>query len=248
MDAPRAAVRIVTWNIHKGIGGVDRRYDLQRIIELLAHYSPDIALLQEVADQLPRANHHNQAELLAEALGMPHMAYHPQHQFVAGGYGNLILSRWPLSEVEHVDLTIGTRKKRGVVSARARVKLDEESRSILLYNMHLGLAGSERGEQLLRFLNSHPFAGVHHATPLVVGGDLNDLWGTLGYRFLEPQGLRRVGALANTFPAALPLRPLDALFVRGSLKVTHWHVPQSALASRASDHRPIVADIDIFQS
>jgi endonuclease/exonuclease/phosphatase family metal-dependent hydrolase len=248
MDTQRGTVRILTWNIHKGIGGLDRRYDLRRTIELMAHYSPDIALLQEVADRLPRASHHNQAEMLAEALGMPHMAYHPQHQFVAGGYGNLILSRWPLSDVEHVDLTIGTRKKRGVVSARARVKLDEESRSILLYNMHLGLAGSERGEQLLRFLNSHPFAGVHHTTPLVVGGDLNDLWGTLGTRFLAPQGLQRVGALTNTFPAALPLRPLDALFVRGSLKVSHWHVPHSALASRASDHRPIVADIDVFQS
>src|SRR5262245_51761093 len=97
MDARRATVRILTWNIHKGIGGVDRRYDLKRIIELIAHYSPDFALLQEVADRLPRANHHNQAEVLAEALGMPHMAYHPQHQFVAGGYGNLILSRWPLT-------------------------------------------------------------------------------------------------------------------------------------------------------
>jgi endonuclease/exonuclease/phosphatase family metal-dependent hydrolase len=246
MDARRATVRVLTWNIHKGIGGLDRRYDLQRIIALIAHYSPDVALLQEVADRLPRASHHNQAELLAEALGMPHMAYHPQHQFVAGGYGNLILSRWPLSDVEHVDLTIGTRKKRGVVKARARVKHDGESRSVLVYNMHLGLAGSERGEQLLRFFNSHPFAGVHQTTPLVVGGDLNDLWGTLGIRFLEPQGLVRVGALANTFPAAFPLRPLDALFVRGAIKVSHWQVPHSALATRASDHRPIVADIDVF--
>jgi endonuclease/exonuclease/phosphatase family metal-dependent hydrolase len=160
----------------------------------------------------------------------------------------LILSRWPLNEIEHVDLTIGTRKKRGVVKARARVKLNGESRSMLVYNMHLGLAGSERGEQLLRFLNSHPFAGVHRDTPLVVGGDLNDLWGTLGHRFLAPQGLQRVGLLANTFPAAFPLRPLDALFVRGAVHVSHWQVPRSVLASRASDHRPIVADIDVFSS
>ena len=39
--------RIITYNIHKGIGGVDRRYRLQRIIETIAHYRPDIALLRE---------------------------------------------------------------------------------------------------------------------------------------------------------------------------------------------------------
>jgi len=248
MGDARHSFRILTWNIHKGIGGLDRRYDLERIIALIAHYSPDVALLQEVADRLPRANHHNQAELLAERLGMPHMAYDPQHQFVAGGYGNLILSRWPLGEVENVDLTIGTRKKRGVVKARMRMKLETESRSVLVYNMHLGLAGSERGEQLARFLQSHPFAGVHHGTPLVVGGDLNDLWGTLGSRFLEPQGLARAGTLVNTFPAAFPLRPLDALFVRGAIQVSHCHVPRTELASVASDHRPIVADVELFPS
>jgi endonuclease/exonuclease/phosphatase family metal-dependent hydrolase len=241
----QATLRVLTWNIHKGIGGVDRRYDPFRVIALIEHYSPDLALLQEVAHELPRANHHNQAELLAEALGMRHFAFHPEHQFAAGGYGNLILSKWPLSHVEHVDLTIGTRKRRGLLKARIRHKNGRHMRSLLVYNMHLGLAGSERGEQLKRFLSCHPFAGVHHRTPLIVGGDFNDLWGTLGRRFLEPEGLVRIGPLVNTFPAALPLRPLDALFVRGDLRLRHWHAARMELASVASDHRPIVADVDL---
>lgn len=249
MDAPRqGTLRVLTWNIHKGIGGVDRRYDPFRVIALLEHYSPDVALLQEVADRLPRANHHNQAELLAETLGMRHFAYHPEHQFTAGGYGNLILSKWPVSQVEHVDLTIGTRKKRGLLKARIRVKGGRYSRSLLVYNMHLGLAGSERGQQLRRFLQSQPFSRVHQRTPVIVGGDLNDLWGTLGPKFLEPEGLTRVGPLTNTFPAALPLRPLDGLFVRGDVRLRHWQVPRMNLASEASDHRPIVADIDLGEA
>jgi endonuclease/exonuclease/phosphatase family metal-dependent hydrolase len=109
--------------------------------------------------------------------------------------------------------------------------------------MHLGLAGSERGRQLSRFIGSHPFAGMHHNTPLIVGGDLNDLWGTLGPKFLVPEGLSRVGTLARTFPAALPLRPLDGLFQRGDLEVQHSFVPKTKLAQQASDHLPIVADL-----
>ncbi len=39
-------LRLMTYNIHKGIGGVDRRYRLERIIETLALLELDIVLLQ----------------------------------------------------------------------------------------------------------------------------------------------------------------------------------------------------------
>jgi CheY-like chemotaxis protein len=88
-----------------------------------------------------------------------------------GGYGNAILSRWPLFDVHHLDLTIGTKKKRGVLQARARVRHDRAARTVVIYNMHLGLAGSERELQLARFLDSEPFRRLHTRTPVVVGGD-----------------------------------------------------------------------------
>ena len=118
-------VRVVTWNIHKGIGGVDRRYRLQRVIDVLEELAPDLALLQEVSDDLPRSKFHDQAEMLAEALRMPHVAFHPEHRFDMGGYGNAILSRAGRSyDVRHVDLTIGRRKEAGAyLQARARVRI-----------------------------------------------------------------------------------------------------------------------------
>ena len=57
--------RLMTYNIHKGIGGVDRRYRPDRIIETIAHCSPDIVLLQEVDDGVPRSRYHKQVDLLA---------------------------------------------------------------------------------------------------------------------------------------------------------------------------------------
>ena len=238
---------LVTWNVHKGIGGVDRRYRLERVIELLARHDPDIALLQEVADDLPRAGGHRQVELLADALDMHH-AFAPEHRFKIGGYGNAILSRWPLSDVHHVDLTIGWRKKRGVLQARTRARFGRHSRTVVLNNLHLGLAGSERGKQLERFLRSHPFARLHARTPLVVGGDLNDLWGSLGPRFLLPNGFHRAGQLFNTFPAWLPVRPLDGIFYRGDIRANRADCPSDPLARRASDHRPIVAQLTLART
>jgi endonuclease/exonuclease/phosphatase family metal-dependent hydrolase len=241
-------LRVITWNIHKGIGGIDRQYRLERVIAALRDMGPDLALLQEVSDDLPRSHFHDQAEMLSEALGMPHMAFYPEHRFNIGGYGNAILSRWPLYDVHHLDVTVGRRKKRGVLVARARARFGRVSRSVIIHNMHLGLVGSEREQQLERFLASAPFQRLHERTPIVVGGDFNDVWGTLGDRFLAPRGFRRAGPRANTFPAAFPVRPLDALFVRGDLYIQRAaHPARTALTRQASDHLPLVSDLSLHR-
>ena len=237
--------RVVTWNIHKGIGGLDRLYRPERVVQVLRQLEPDVALLQEVALDLPRARGHDQVALLSHALGMRHWAYDPQHRFPQGGYGNAILSRWPLSDIYQLDLTIGTRKKRGALQAKARVRLGRHARTVVLHCMHLGLAGSERGRQLERFLSSDPFRGLHHRTPIVLGGDLNDLWGTLGPRFLVPAGFNRAGRLLSTFPAWLPVRPLDGVFVRGDAQPMEVRVGRSEVARAASDHLPLAVDIEL---
>lgn len=238
-------LRVLTWNIHKGVGGVDRRYDIERIIAVILAYDPDVALLQEVAREMPQLRGDDQVEILSEAFG-GHAAFHPEHQFRRGGYGNLILSRWPLHEITHLDLTIGTRKRRGLVQAHVRARWSGRQRTLVVHNLHLGLAGSERGEQLRRFLACDPFARLHAETPVIVGGDLNDLWGSLGPKYLVPSGFTRAGGSVNTFPAAYPIRPLDALFHRGNLTLREHAVGRSALARAASDHLPLYADFDLF--
>jgi endonuclease/exonuclease/phosphatase family metal-dependent hydrolase len=243
---PRLAhqVRILTWNIHKGIGGVDRRYDLGRTMAVIENAQPDIALLQEVAQGMPRLRQDDQVELLSGTFG-GHAAFHPEHQFKVGGYGNLILSRWPMDSFSHIDLTIGFHKTRGLLQAHVRAHIDDHQHTLIVHNLHLGLAGSERGEQLRRFLDCRPFKSIHQTTPVIVGGDLNDLWGSLGPRFLAPAGFTRAGALAASFPALFPLRPLDGLFFRGALRAVRSHVLNSKLAKAASDHLPLVADFEL---
>jgi endonuclease/exonuclease/phosphatase family metal-dependent hydrolase len=241
-DAPMR-IRLVSWNIHKGIGGLDRRYRLERVVAILRSLQPDVALLQEVAQFMPRSHFHDQAELLQEILGMPHWAHAPQHRFSIGGYGNAILSQWPLSAVHAIDLTLPGKKKRGALHVRMRVPFAGRTRSMVLFNLHLGLGARERRTQLQCFLASHPFEGLHQSTPIVVAGDFNDLWGTLGPQCLEPAGFRRAGALSNTFPAMLPMRPLDGIFHRGSLEVSRCQPCRTAVARQASDHLPLVADL-----
>jgi endonuclease/exonuclease/phosphatase family metal-dependent hydrolase len=237
-------LRVVTWNIHKGIGGVDRRYRIERTAAVLASLRPDIALLQEVAEDMPRCGRDKQLEVLSEALEMRHVAFGAEHRFREGGYGNAVLSRFPLTDSARIDLTIGKRKQRGLVKTRAHAKLEHGTRSVLVFNLHLGLSGSERATQLERFLECHPFAHIHHDTPMLVGGDFNDVWASLGPRFLEPVGFVRACKPQATFPSAIPLRPLDGIWIRGGLSVVNAHVVKTGLARSASDHLPIFAELE----
>lgn len=238
-------LRILTWNIHKCIGGLDRRYDPQRTADTIAHYQPDILLLQEVDRGVKRSQGDHQVDVLGDLLGIGHRVWFPNVSVRGGGaYGNAILSRFPLEEMRNIDLTVPPKKRRSVLHAVARVHHGDHDRHIHVFNMHLGLAQYERRIQLGTFLESHPFQGLHHDTPVIVGGDLNDVWGNLG-ALLTPSGFRGAERAPRTFPAWGPLRALDSLYVRGRLRLHELTRGEIELARRASDHRPLIADVQL---
>ncbi len=236
--------RVVTYNIHKGIGGVDRRYRLERVIETLSHFDADIVCLQEVDDGVPRSKHDEQAQVLSEALALPHMAFQRNVKLKQGAYGNAILSRFPLTDITHVDLTVPLKKRRRALLAHCRLQVDGHRRTVLVACMHLGLAGFERQIQLCRLMQ-HPM--LKHATSLssvILSGDYNDVWGTLGKRVMHPAGYRSVSRSTRTFPAVVPMRPLDRIFYRGPLHSNHAFAGHTKVARQASDHLPLVADFE----
>lgn len=242
-------LRVLSWNIHKGVGGLDRRYRLARVVDLLRARAPDIILLQEVAQFWPGAGSSDQVAELCEALDLKHQAFGHEHRYRQGGYGNLTLSRFPIRDTRHFDLTISWRKKRGALVTRILTHENEDGEehqhSVWIANLHLGLSGSERAEQVRRFLSLDPFGEVHRRTPAIVAGDLNDLYGNLGPKYLQPAGFSRAGALAKTFPAFAPLRPLDGIFYRGSAELQEAGIARGPKHREASDHLPLEALFEI---
>jgi endonuclease/exonuclease/phosphatase family metal-dependent hydrolase len=238
--------RLLTYNIHKGIGGVDRRYRLDRVIESIAHCEPDIVLLQEVDDGVPRSRRDRQVDLLAEGLSLPHRAYQRNVVLREGHYGNAILSRFALYDIRHLELTIPLKKRRRGLAAHCRVRFEGHWHTLLVFNLHLGLAGFERTIQLRRFLASDVLKHAHSSTPVITAGDFNDVWGRLGKRLLEPVGFLPASGRVRTFPAFLPMRPLDRIYYRGPLRLDHSFASRTAAAREASDHLPMVADFEFL--
>jgi endonuclease/exonuclease/phosphatase family metal-dependent hydrolase len=240
-------LRLVTYNIHKCVGGVDLRCDPARVADTLALCRPDVVLLQEAA-HVHRGRTDGQADRIADHLGLRHRLYVPNVRVRTGAvYGNAILSRFPITDHANLDLTVPPKKARSALHARCRVRLPGATggRTVHVYNLHLGLSGIERRLQLRRFLDSAAFLRLHRRTPVVVAGDFNDVWGTLGRQILAPAGFRVLPRSLRTFPAYAPLRALDSVYVRGDVRVISAHTARVGLARTASDHLPLVAELEV---
>lgn len=234
--------RLMTYNIHKGIGGVDRRYRPERIVATIANYHPDIVFLQEVDDGVPRSRFDSLVDLLGDALDFRHRAFQRNVILRRGCYGNAILSHFPLSDVHDVDLTIPLKKRRQALVAHCRLRWEQHTRTMLLFNVHLGLAGFERAIQLRKILSCEALRHTHKSTATIVGGDFNDVWGSLGKYILEPEGFIPALGTTKTFPAILPMRPLDRVYFRGGLTLDHSFASHTKLSQHASDHLPVLLD------
>ena len=128
-------MRLLTYNIHKGIGGRDRRYRLERVIEVIEHEKPDLLCLQEVNHNVRRSRHNDQARLLAECFCCEKHLYQCNVKLKAGGYGNLLFH--PLADpwAPSRSLRLKNKKPRG-----ASWRWSKRQGPLHVVNWHLGLA------------------------------------------------------------------------------------------------------------
>jgi endonuclease/exonuclease/phosphatase family metal-dependent hydrolase len=237
----------MTYNIHKCIG-TDRRYDPDRIRQVVSHYDPDVVLLQEVDEGARRSSGHRQVDVLGELLRFRHRTFFPNVRVRGGGhYGNAILSRFLITDTRNIDLTIPMTMRRSVLHARIRVRPSSggRPRTVHVFNLHLGLAQLLRKWQLRRFLRSDPFTSLHDRTPVIVGGDFNDVWGLVRARHLRPFGFRTAERRIKTFPARAPALALDGLYMLGDIDLVDLHRSMLDVARHASDHLPLIADMNL---
>jgi endonuclease/exonuclease/phosphatase family metal-dependent hydrolase len=241
-------LRVLSWNVHKCVGGLDRRCDPGRIAAVLATAAPDVLLLQEVAQNGSWYRNERQVDVLGDALGLAHRSYFVNVRFGPrrGEYGNAVLSHAPIAATHNVDLTIAGKKPRSGLHAELRLPLPGgHQRTLHVFDLHLGLGEQERRAQLRRLLASPPYTAIHAATPVVIGGDFNDVFGSLGKQLLVPAGCRGPSRPPRTFPAWAPLRALDSVYVRGEIELLGVEALRSRGARTASDHVPLLASLQL---
>ena len=235
-------MRLLSWNIHKGIGGRDRRYSLQRIIDCIDHEHPDLVCLQEVDRLVGRSNFDDQPRLLGQSLNLQ-STFQANVPVSNGTYGNLILSRWAVGSTHRISLKRGIRKSRGA----QLIHVETPEGALHLVNTHLGLDERERHWQI-DFLLDHELFQSSSVMPTFIAGDFNDWRNTLAEQSLANHGFQQVTSPPSeyrSFPSWLPVGGLDKVFVRGEVTTERVKVVRTSLARVASDHLPIVVDFSL---
>jgi endonuclease/exonuclease/phosphatase family metal-dependent hydrolase len=224
---------LATYNIHACIG-TDGRFEPDRIVRVLQEINADIVALQEV-------EHHDVdgcdlLDYLAEKTGLTPIAG-PTLQRETRHYGNAILTKLPILEVNRVDLTLPGREARGALD----VTLAGNGRRVQVVATHLGLRPWERRQQVRRLLNLFE---IGLTDIYVLMGDLNEwfLWGR-PLRWLHAH-FKRTPQPA-TFPGRRPFMALDRLWVHPRRRLAKLEVHATSLARVASDHLPLKAVIEI---
>lgn len=236
-------MRLFSYNIHKGIGGRDRRYRLERILDVIEEENPDIVCLQEVDRNVGRTRFDDQPVLLCDHLKLEAHLYQLNVRLKEGGYGNLVMSRWPITTHHQVSLRHNTRKPRGAQIA----VVETPEGSMLITHWHLGLAERERHWQVDHLLKHHLFQESAHLPTLIIG-DFNDWRNTLCTGPFATHGFHQVTTPPShfrSFPAWLAMGSLDKAFIRGEVFVKHARIVRSKQAKIASDHLPLVIDFHL---
>jgi endonuclease/exonuclease/phosphatase family metal-dependent hydrolase len=226
------AVRVATFNIRHGAPVNGYRGDPDQLAAACAGLGVDVLALQEVDHGLARSKRAHLAQRAAEAAGME-MVFAPTMTLRGGDYGNALLVRGSIDEVEIVGLQPGyrfwaKREPRNAIVATARIG----ERRLSVAATHLSTQRSTSRGQLVDVIDA-----LHRRDrPQLLMGDLNrtaaEVLGVPATEVLE------FAAGPPTFPAIKPVLQIDHIAARG---VEIGDV--TAIRLPVSDHLALVAEL-----
>jgi endonuclease/exonuclease/phosphatase family metal-dependent hydrolase len=226
------SVRVATYNVHRAVG-TDGRTDPERILAVLREIDADVYALQEVEA------HDEGADMLAwlgKQLGF-HSVPGTTLKRKDGHFGNGLLSRFPIRSRRLTDLSWRGREPRGAIA----IDIDCSGSELRVVATHLGLRPAERRDQVQQLLHLFRERPDDHSVLL---GDLNEwfLWGRPLRRL--HRHFRETPSPA-TFPSFMPVLALDRIWAHPRAMLARLLVHRTPLARRASDHLPLVAELEL---
>ena len=250
---PSHVLRVATYNIHKGVRGMgpSKRLEIHNLLLGIEALDADLVFLQEVR----RMNRAAARHFPDTKIGWPKM---PQADYLApegyeaayrtnattrdGEHGNALLSRWPIGDFGHHDVSDHRFEQRGLL----HVPVTWNGTLVHAIVAHFGLMHASRVRQAQR-LGAFIDANVPKGEAVIVAGDFND-WGDKLHDLIESCALSRAicegdpPSRFNTFPSRIPLFSMDRIYVRG-FRCLATAVPRGTAWARMSDHLPLVAEL-----
>jgi endonuclease/exonuclease/phosphatase family metal-dependent hydrolase len=232
--AEKPTLRVMSYNIHHG-EGTDGRFDLPRLARVIGEARADLVALQEVDVKTLRSGGVDQAAELSRLTGM-HVAFGAAMPHQVGQYGDAVLSRYPLLEIQRHALPAPAGFEPRVAVA-VRIRPEAVDRDIWFASTHLDHLKTEvRIPQAERIVDAMQAV----QSPVILAGDLNarpdsptmaillKVWTDAGAKNPQP-----------TAPSHDPRARIDYVLYRPA---DAWRVVETRVLAEqvASDHRPLL--------
>ncbi|MGW3783009.1 endonuclease/exonuclease/phosphatase family protein [Micromonospora chokoriensis] len=235
-DGPPERLTVVAYNIRMGFG-LDGRFDLTGLTEVVERQRPDVVLLSEVDRAWLLNGGHDTLDVMADRLGMPYV-FAPAADPV---WGDAVLSRWPMDDARSLPLpAVGA--PTGAQALGVTLDLSDGVRTAVV-STHLQPPPGQGPVVQARAVAD--FA-IRYAAgrPLVVAGDMNTEPGDEAFEQFTAAGLVDALAAARplaTSPADDPREQIDHIFVSAGLTPSDPVAPRST----ASDHLPVAVTVTL---
>lgn len=225
------ALRVVSYNIHFGMNPLIKP-NISKISKFLSTIDADIICLQEVDKFSIRSLFENQPKLLSESLSM-NMVYKKTGNILLGETGNLILSKFPIISVEHIELP-SLKYPRSTL----KITIDTPYGIIKVINTHLGLSKVIREKQI-NILNK---IISNDNLPTIVTGDFNTSdpseFDHLFSQLKDSATITQKDHI-QTFVNSKYNSRIDYILMPKDFYITFYDVPKIML----SDHYPVIVDV-----
>lgn len=247
---PGPALRVMTYNIHQGFNN-DGVVDPEIFVEVIRSVDADVVALQESDTVRFTGAGLDIVRYLAQRLAYDSFYGPPTRE---QSFGVALLSRHPILEAEYLGLTSMEDRRTFI---RARISVDGSD--VWIFVVHLGLEAEDRTVQTEEVLREASQARGHR----ILAGDFNscpgglcpgyegpsdavyatittfyrDVWVESGFSRDDPQGY--------TYPSQNPAKRIDYIFVSVGLRVEGVERMRTPASIRASDHLPVVANLQL---
>jgi endonuclease/exonuclease/phosphatase family metal-dependent hydrolase len=230
----------MTYNVHAFVGS-DSVYDPERVARVIESCGANVVALQEVDFGRGPTAEPSVLDWLAKRLRMrAHFTFTRDGK--RGHFGNAVLTPFELELVAEGMLP----RRRDEARAVQWLKVVAPHFQLQLMNTHLSVKLRERRAQVEALLGAEWLVRAASEQALVICGDFNSSPFSPVYRKLSRHltdvqcgSTRRLA----TWPARLPFWRIDHMFVSRGVEVQDARVVDDPLSRAASDHLPIIADL-----
>lgn len=231
-------IRVLSYNIHHGVNN-NGALDIQGIATVILATNPDLVALQEVDSATARVKKADQLKELAEATGM-YVYFSKALDLEGGGYGNGILSRFPIEKSYSIALPSAGAGSEPRTAAVVTVKLPGDSMQLHFASAHLDHLENPADRMTQCSILVKHFG--QHDTPVILAGDLNAQPASKEITTLKSIFSDATEKLGPTWPSDKPAQKLDYILLHNK---SQWHVMSANVIEEtvASDHRPVICEL-----